>query len=354
MRLSLILALLLAACGGPSNAGDDTPAPDAQVDDTGCSARSPRSTAPEAFVGPTGLQNRLFALIDGAQQTLDVQMYLFTVTGIADRIIAANQRGVAVRVLLDPDHEGNAGARARLTAGGVVNRNAPTLYSFAHAKYMILDGTTALIMSANFNVDAMNNERNYGIIDRDAGDVADLQAIFEMDWAAGGGEPARPADLGCTRLIVSPNNAKPRLLELINGAQTTLDVEALYVTEDGVRSAIGQAKQRGVAVRVILDGSSDSAGSTALFQGLGIEVHHPTSFFLHAKLVIADGVAFIGSENFSQTSLTKNREVGALIFEPTATTVIQQQFDSDWTTTPIGGNPAGAPVGGRSPGAIAP
>ncbi len=336
MRLP-ILVFVLAACGSPNTAGDDvTVDVDAAVDPgVGCTARSERSVAPEAFVGPTGLQNRLFALIDGAQHTLDVQMYLFTVTGIADRIIAAKDRGVTVRVLLDPDHEGNTGSRARLTSGGVTNRNAPNLYSFSHAKYMILDGTTALIMSANFNVDAMNNERNYGIIDRDANDISDLQAIFDMDWAAGGGEAARPADLACTRLIVSPNNSKLRLLELINSAKTTLEVEALYVTEDAVKSSIAQAKARGVAVRVILDASSDSANTTGYFQSLGIDVHHPTTFFLHAKLVVADGVAFIGSENFSQTSLTKNREVGALIFEPTATAVVQQQFDADWAATPV-------------------
>jgi len=44
---------------------------------------------------------------------------------------------------------------------------------------------------------------------------------------------------------------------------------------------------------------------------------------------------FVGSENFSSTSLTKNREVGALVFEAGATTVVQTQFDTDWNTTPL-------------------
>jgi hypothetical protein len=34
----------------------------------------------------------------------------------------------------------------------------------------------------------------------------------------------------------------------------------------------------------------------------------------------------------SITSLTKNREVGALVFEPAAAQVISTQFDADWTT----------------------
>jgi phosphatidylserine/phosphatidylglycerophosphate/cardiolipin synthase-like enzyme len=294
---------------------------------------SPRTVAPETFVGPTGLQTRLFALIDGAQDSIDVAMYLFTVTALADRLIAAKNRGVAVRVLFDPDHEGNASVRTRLTSAGVMNRNSPPLYSFSHAKYLVIDGAAAVIMSMNFNGDALTNERNYGMITRDSDDVADTQAIFDMDWAAGGGEPLQPADLACTRLVVSPNNAKVRLLELIDGATQTLDVEAMYVADDTIRAAIGAAKQRGVTVRVILETGTDNAETRAYFTGLGIPVHAPGDFFLHAKLLIADGVVFVGSENFSLTALTKNREVGALVFEPAPAAVIQQQFDADWAAT---------------------
>jgi phosphatidylserine/phosphatidylglycerophosphate/cardiolipin synthase-like enzyme len=315
--------------------GDDDPTPDAPVDPgVGCTAMSARSVEPEAFVAPTGLQNRITGFIDGAQNTLDIQMYLFTVSAIRDRVIAAHDRGVAVRVLLDPDHEGNISTRNQLIEAGVPTRNASSLYSFSHAKYMIADGATALVMSANFNVDAMSSERNYGFIDRDPNDVADIKAIFDMDWAAGGGETAQPADLACTRLIVSPNNSRMRILELIDGATSTLEVEALYVSETNVRNAIGAAKQRGVDVRVILETEEDTDDTVAFFRARGIEVHRATTFYLHAKLIIADGVSFIGSENYSLTSLTKNREVGALIFEPSQTAIVQTQFDADWASSP--------------------
>ncbi len=339
MRLDvslLGLALSLVACTrAPANDGDGDPV-DAGVDappGVGCTPLSPRAVAPEAFVGPTGLQNRITGFIDGAQQSLDVAMYLFTVDAIADRIVAAKQRGVDVRVLFDPDHAGNGGARSTLSAGGVQHRNAPALYSFSHAKYMIADSARALIMSANFNADAMTRERNYGIIDRDPDDVADLQAIYDMDWAAGGGEAPRPADLACTRLVVSPNNAKPRLLELINAASTTLEVEALYVSEFQIRDAIGAAKQRGVTVRVILEATSDNAETRSYFMGIGIPVHDTGGFYNHAKLIIADGIVFVGSENFSQTALTRNREIGAFVFEPGPAAVVKQQFETDWSST---------------------
>jgi len=330
----VVLALSsLLACTRSADQGDDTPPTDGP-DNIECTAMQPRTVEPQAFVAPTGLQERITSFIDGAQTKLDVQMYLFTVNAIRTRIIAAHQRGVDVRVLLDPDHAGNTTTRNALTGANVPTRNAPALYSFSHAKYMIADGTSALVMSANFNVDAMDRERNYGFIDRDPTDVADLTAIFNMDWASSGGEPVAPADLSCTRLIVSPNNSKARILELINGAESTLEVEAIYVSETNVRDAIGAAKARGVTVRVILENTSDNQETISFFRSKGIEIHNPTGFFLHAKLIIADDVAFIGSVNYSLTSLTKNREVGALIFEPSQAQLVRTQFDADWASSP--------------------
>ncbi|HVK89280.1 MAG TPA: phospholipase D-like domain-containing protein [Kofleriaceae bacterium] len=334
--VALVLALaLLGACRADNGNGDDQPSGDAGIDapsGPGCTMTSPRTVAPETFVGPTGLQPRLTQMIDSAQTSLDLHMYLWTVRALADRVVAAKNRGVDVRIILDPDHAGNDAVRPTLSAGGVNVRNNISLYSFAHAKYMIIDGDTAVIMSMNFNVDAMNSERNYGMVDRDPDDVADVQAIFDMDWAAAGAETPKPADLACTRLVVSPNNARSRLVELIDGAQDTLELQIMYLAEDTVRAAVGAAKQRGVNVRVMIGDDTDE--SIPYLKGLGIPVKTATQFYLHAKLIVADGVVFVGSENMSLTSLTKNREVGALVYEPGAADPIKTQFESDWNSAP--------------------
>lgn len=328
-RLVAILTVL-AACQSSGNGGDDGPPVDAGPDaGTRCTAMEPRTVAPETFVGPTGLQPRLTALIDGATTSLDIHMYLWTVRALADRVVAAKNRGVAVRVILDPDSPGNDAVRPTFLNANVPTRNATSLYTFSHAKYMVIDGNRVAIMSMNFNVDAMSNERNYGMVDRDPKDVADVAAVFKMDWAIAGGETAMPADLSCTRLIVSPNNAKARLVELIDSATQTLEVEVMYLSEDSVRLAIGAAKMRGVDVRVILSERTDE--SLAYLRSLGITVKFSSGFYLHAKLIVADGVVFIGSENMSITSLTKNREIGALVFEPAAAAVVRTQFETDWT-----------------------
>ncbi|MBL9018695.1 MAG: hypothetical protein JNL83_31205 [Myxococcales bacterium] len=332
--VALIAALQNSACR-TTEGGDDQPATDAApdgVNGVGCTAMAPRAVPVEAFVGPTGLQARMTALIDSAKTSLDVHMYLWTVKPLADRIVAAKQRGVAVRVILDPGSPGNEAVKPIFAAGGVTVRQASGLYEFSHAKYLIVDRETTAIMSMNFNIDAMTSERNYGVIDKDPEDVSDLIAIFEMDWALAGAETPKPADLGCTRLVVSPNNAKVRLIELVSSATSTLEVELLYLSETNVRNAIGEAKQRGVNVRVILEDPTDS--SVQYLTGLGIPVKFPpSSIYLHSKLIIADGVAFVGSENMSQTALSRNREVGVFVTEPAAQQVIKSAFESDWTAS---------------------
>ena len=57
---------LAAACGSPGGSGDDDPTADAGVDappGVGCTAMSPRTTPPETFVGPVGLEDRLSHLL---------------------------------------------------------------------------------------------------------------------------------------------------------------------------------------------------------------------------------------------------------------------------------------------------
>jgi cardiolipin synthase A/B len=337
--LVLLVALVTFGC----RAEDDAVAPtiDATpdgVDGTGCTTMTPRTVPLEAFVGPMGLQDRLAGYIDSATKSLDVQMYLFTVTDLATHITAARMRGVAVRVILDPGESGNDAVYPLFNNGGVPWKNAASVYSYAHAKYLIIDRTTTVIMSMNFNGDAMVRERNYGVVDRDPEDVTDLQAIFDEDWQlANNNKNAPAADLSCTRLIVSPVNSNQRILALIASAQTTLDIEVLYITDAVVQNYVAAAHDRGVTVRVILEDPNDTAanaGMATFLGGKGIPVKFAIDqFYLHAKLIIADGVAFVGSENMSPTSFTQNREVGELVFEPDQVQIIQTQYEADWAIT---------------------
>jgi phosphatidylserine/phosphatidylglycerophosphate/cardiolipin synthase-like enzyme len=53
--------------------------------------------------------------------------------------------------------------------------------------------------------------------------------------------------------------------------------------------------------------------------------------YIHAKMVLVDGnQAYIGSENASETSLDKNREMGIIIQDSQIIAQLQTTFNNDW------------------------
>lgn len=330
---ALVALATVAACGGGDDgAGDDaTLAIDAGVDGVACDPARLRPAVPELVVGPgTGsqaLEERVVAAIDAATRSIDVHMYTFTLDRIADRLIAADRRGAPVRVILDQSQTQAASTRSRLEAGGVEVRYAAATFPNAHAKYLVLDGSTGFVLSGNFTVAGMDDQRNYAVLDRDPDDVADLGAIFAADWAG------QPAALDCSRLVVSPGDARTRVLALIAGATTSLDAELYYLADSAVRQAVIAAHTRGVAVRVLLADPSDmgeNATTADTLKAAGVPVRVLATPTVHAKLLLADGVALIGSHNMSSTSLRDNREVGVMVREGNAVAPVAAQFGQDW------------------------
>ncbi len=329
---SCLLALVaLAGCGG--SGGDDVDAGaivDAAIDAPACDPDRPPASAPELAIGPADLERQVAAQIDGATRSIDVQMYTFTLGRLATKLVAADNRGVPVRVLLDPGQMAtNATVRTTLNNGGVEVKLAPAGFPNAHAKYLVVDGDTAVITSANFTIAGMVNQRNVGLVDRDPTNVADLAAIFAADWA--GTTP----QLSCPRLVISPADARTRVLGLIGDATTSLDIEVYYLADTGVRAAVISAKNRGVMVRVLLaDGSevSDNPATAAMLTTAGVAVRILSNPVPHIKMIIADGTAaLVGSHNLSSTSLRDNREVGEIVRDPAGIATLRGTFNSDWT-----------------------
>jgi cardiolipin synthase A/B len=103
-----------------------------------------------------------------------------------------------------------------------------------------------------------------------------------------------------------------------------------------VRFAVASRKAAGVAVRAILadPGWIDANADAAKFLAAnGIPAKYMADPGVHAKAMIADGArAYMGSENLSWTSLTKNREVGLLVYEGDAVKTIADTFEKDWAS----------------------
>jgi phosphatidylserine/phosphatidylglycerophosphate/cardiolipin synthase-like enzyme len=102
------------------------------------------------------------------------------------------------------------------------------------------------------------------------------------------------------------------------------------------------------AVRILLSGDTGvNAAAVKTLVGLGLPdlttrvmpgISSPpapqqTPLYMHGKQVIADAArAFVGSENITSTSLTKNRELGAIFTDAGMIQRLEQTFTTDFTT----------------------
>jgi cardiolipin synthase len=148
--------------------------------------------------------------------------------------------------------------------------------------------------------------------------------VFNADWARSS------YALTDNNIVLSPVNSSSDFTDLINSAQGSLKIEAEEMNDSSVEQAIVNARSRGVNVQVILpNDSSNSAGISTLDNG-GVSVSKDTQYYMHAKMMVVDGTkAFVGSENISTTSLTKNRELGILISDTSVISTLQSTFQSD-------------------------
>jgi phosphatidylserine/phosphatidylglycerophosphate/cardiolipin synthase-like enzyme len=322
----------------PPPGGDQppaTPPPTKPPVTPACDVTVPRTAPLEVFVQPDCGQTPFTDVIGRATKTIRVMVYEMGTGPILDGLKAKAQAGVDVKIILDQKQIAtNQKYFDQLTAAGAKVIWSDTQFSYMHAKTIVVDENEALVSTGNFAQFRMNMERNYVAHDTDPADVDVLVKLFDADYTR------QSPDLSCTRLVVSPVNSKKRITDLIAAATKEIVVESMEFDDRDVRSAIAARKAAGVDVRVILADPSwitPNTDAAAFLKQNGIEARWMSSPTVHVKAIVVDGTtSYIGSENLSYTSLTKNREVGVIVYEPTNVAAIHATFEKDWpTATPF-------------------
>ena len=338
-RLSMLilaasLALpALAACGGAPGPRVAGRAPAAQA---GARLHAPGHisilTQPEAGTRP------VVEAIDGAQRSVWVQIYMITDQQVIEALGRAAARGLDVRVLLEesPYNPGNPNSAlsgnqkisTQLQALGVKVSWSNPAFNFTHAKAMLVDGATAYILTYNLTKAATEENREFAVIDRALSDVEELKRIFLADWSR---LPYQPLD---PDLVVSPNNARWRILGVMEQARKELLVGVEVISDPEVVATLIEKRRAGVDVRVLVGGVKKVPANLPAARALlaaGVPTRSQGRPYLHAKYVIADGAsAYLGSINFSTNSLDENRELGLLIQEGGAIATMRGVWLRDW------------------------
>jgi len=328
-----------ATAGTPDavDAGGDTASkPDAVVD---ASDAAP-PTDKNLIVEPDQGMMPFYTLISSAKHTLDMTMYELRDTVATGLLTTAASKGVVVRVILDQNLEmsDNTTAYNALAAGKVQVHWADPSYAATHQKTITVDGTTSAIMTVNFVSEDYPTSRDFALLTTSSADVAAIEKTFDADFT----NTAITPPVG-TNLVWSPTSSQSSLLGIIGGAKSSLLIENEEMSDQVIVQALVMAASQGVDVKVAMTASKEWDTSFSALKVAGAHVvtySKNASLYIHAKVIVADygkstATAFLGSENFSNASLTENRELGVITSDPGVMAVLDATLSSDYA----GGTP---------------
>jgi cardiolipin synthase len=285
----------------------------------------------------------IYNLLQSATKTIDMTMYELVDTQTEQILGQQAAKGVAVRVLLDQNLEKsrNTVAFNYLSAHGVKVAWAAKKYAATHQKTITVDSATSAIMTLNLTSIDYAGTRDFALINTDPADVAAIETTFNADFTGATITPPTATDL-----VWSPTNSQSAMVQLIESARATLAVENEEMSDAAIVSALEAAAKRGVAVQITMSANPAYATELDALDKAGAQIRtyaQTASLYIHAKVIVADAGktaqrAFLGSENFSADSLTKNRELGIILSDAAVVDGLQTTLASDFAgATPFAG-----------------
>jgi cardiolipin synthase A/B len=284
-------------------------------------------------------------------------------------MVAAQQRGVEVRVLLD---QGGCQMLAAsffdplVEAGGKFGwfrsinplRNRWSFNLKNHRKLQIIDGEVAFVGGMNLGGEYMGESPQYGEW-RDVqaelrGEVAaELQRVFVEDWfyateerlegaryfPRSGRAPHRLVQVVSDGPDIPEDRIQMSVVALLNAARERAWLTAGYfVPHEPLLTALQLAAARGVDVRLLVSEKSDHPYlvqcGRSFYEALlhyGVRVFEYERGINHAKVGVFDGKwMMIGSANFDIRSMRLNFELNVVVHDPENATELERVLRDDY------------------------
>lgn len=119
-------------------------------------------------------------LIGTAKTSIEFASYALTNSSVIGALTAAEGRGVAIRIVLDPRERHDFVKLGDLSDSVRIKRGGP----FMHLKAYSVDGEVLRTGSANFSTSGERAQDNDLVVIRDASAAAKFDAHFERMWDA--------------------------------------------------------------------------------------------------------------------------------------------------------------------------
>ncbi len=290
------------------------------------------------LVMPDDTAQPILVAIRGAKKSIRVKMFLFSHPELLDAVIEAKQRGVFVRVMLNPTRRSgkseNEAALITLKAAGLDVIDSNPDFEVTHEKSMVIDDEVAYIKSFNWDLKNLTQTRDYAIVTTQASEVAEVVRCFEADWE----RKPFAVDHGAA-LIWCTANGRDRIAKFIDEAQHTLFVQNERYQDPVIIERLVRAKMRGVKVHVMArpphklkkEKLVEAVGGLRIMDDVGIGVHKLKHLTLHGKMLLADhSRAIVGSINLAPGSFDSRRELAIEVHSSNVVERLQEIAHHDW------------------------
>jgi cardiolipin synthase len=277
-------------------------------------------------------------LIDQARTELRLKQFKLQSEPIEQALLRAHQRGVRVRVMLNPHTSGgdrwNDDAYALLQGWGIDVAWTSEAFPVTHEKSIVIDQEAALIASFNLSDKYFTLTREYGVLTHDPAVVAQVIAGFEADWHRQFFVP----DL-TVGLVWSSSHSRGQMARIIDLAQKTLWIQHPKFVDAVILDRIIAARDRGVKVRLLCGGKHgisdwdiyDTFASLRIMARFGVKIRRQKRPKLHCKLILVDGCyAQTGSMNIDRSAFDVRRELGIESDAPEVVQRLASTFLVDW------------------------
>ena len=315
-----------------------------------------------------------------ARQTIHLEYYIWEPdrigTRLRDVLVERARAGVAVRVLVDGLGSSGAGrsfwaplveagGEVRSFNGGTLMTWRPSMTNFrTHRKIAIIDGRVGFTGGMNI-VETQSSEFAGEAAWRDThlrleGEgVEGLARVFFEDWCYAGGsddpidnDPVEPSvtDPVCAKPIPDvplqvvssgPDENVDAIHKLfftsITRAERRVELTTPYfVPDETILQALAVTAMRGVDVRLLVPASGDqpfvAAAARTYYPELiraGVSIHELEVPVLHAKTLLVDDIAIVGTANMDNRSFRLNFEVVIAMYDARVAARLAEMFEAD-------------------------
>ncbi|MBT2636811.1 cardiolipin synthase [Bacillus sp. ISL-39] len=301
----------------------------------------------EFFGNGTYYFDKLFHDISEAESTIHLSFYRFKYDSFGMKLLELLEKkakeGVKVRLLLDlvgsihfPRKAVNDLKRIGIEFAYSHKPSFPlfftTLNRRNHHKIIVLDGQIGYLGGFNVGDNYAEKDSEIGfwrdyMVRINGSGTEDLQKEFLEDWVKAGMEcnesdslyPQKEEGDSYFRMISSCGGfLDEKLLPLIHSADKSIILGSPYfVPTPEVKTALVNAKERGVEIKIVLPEKSDhllvKERAFEEFSDLipkGIKLYLYKKGFYHAKIMLLDdNAAYVGTSNFDVRSFRTNDEM---------------------------------------------